>query len=218
MNIFILILCIIFIALFIFIYFGSKTGLYEFENKDGKKIIFLGTAHLGTDKYWKKINQILNNFDGNVYYEGIPFGCGLWEILHPFKKMADYTETIYQDNAINGYNWESNWILSDLTIDEIKEFYTSKQIADLYRQAELFNFKPVWLSRLLFSFAACYVYNFENDILVINRNMKPLHDSIYSDNDALIFYGQAHYRGIKKELKLAGYDLKKKSLFYIFKK
>lgn len=210
------ILCIILFILFIIIFcsnLGSKTGIYIFRNTTGKRICFVGVAHLGTWGYWCEINNLLSKIQDKILYEGVPEKCGLSEIMIPFWRMAQYTNTIYQDRAID---YEESWILSDITMDEVRKFYSKKQINLLYDQAEIFNFEPIFLSRFLFGLCALYTYYIENDPLVIERNKKPLSDALTANSDVLIFYGQAHYKGIKKGLLQSGYKLICKKYYNIF--
>ena len=47
-----------------------ETPIIEYENRDGKKITFVGAVHMGEKEYFAKLQEVLDSH-GKVFFEGV---------------------------------------------------------------------------------------------------------------------------------------------------
>jgi hypothetical protein len=213
LRVIILIIAILMIIvgfLFLIGYKGSMTSVIDFNNGT-KTITFVGTPHIGRKEYWNKVQNILNK--NKVIYEAVRLDMGLDKVMVPYKKLAEYTDTIFQGDVVY---YKDDWILSDINMDELLTFYNEKDIDSFDKTIEKIKCLPKFFIKYIFSIVMFVECNFGNDPLVYKRNDKPINTALNCKENVVIFYGEAHRKGMKNILRQKGYRIVSEKKLYPF--
>lgn len=178
---------------------GVLTTIAQYE-RDGRYVALVGVPHLGTIRYWEKIQRYLDNREC-VIYEAVLDGTGLEPIMQPYKDLAQYMKLKYQGDILKYHN---DWILSDITMNELLTFYSEEKIKEFADEVKTYEGIPYFILRWLFGIRMFYSYHFEqDDSLVARRNEKPVMEAIQQTKNhqwILIIYGEIHIPGMKRIL------------------
>jgi hypothetical protein len=195
MKILIIVICII-VILIICAVLVSIDGLHSTHVVLTGGYEVLGVHHNGSQKYWDVIAKKLEG--ATVIYEGVPYGCCLGPVMAPFRRLALYTKTVFQEDGLEYHN---DWILADITYNELLTFYPEKKIDQLARDVDSLKNNSFRLNRFINGFLAFWEVRFGNDELVTRRNTKPVEVAMKYDYRLrkVILFGEAHREGIIRE-------------------
>lgn len=201
----------------IFLY-GSHSRIVTVERGDCQ-IMIAGNLHIGSGYFWDKYSAIIQDFGASgssVLYEATLSGCGLDHVMRPFRDMAQYTDTLYQDR---GMDYMLNWQLCDITAEALDQFYGADQLKDLQKQIDVLKGLPAPIARFLVAIGTISAKHFERDPLVIERNKKPIITAIelaQTSKKIVIIYGEAHVDGIIQGLQQAGFKRVMTQTLYVY--
>lgn len=97
-----------------------ETPIIEYENRDGKRITFVGAVHMGEKEYFGQLQQVLDQYE-TVFYEGVKKGNSslidrlsgagvlLSSMMKGYKKMKGSYHLAFQGEEIDYKrdNWEN---------------------------------------------------------------------------------------------------------------
>jgi hypothetical protein len=208
-----------------------KTSVKTFKRGD-KTITTVGVMHVGSEKYFNKIQKELDrDFHDVVLYEGVK-GCGANNLKKIYEMFSDICQLKFQKECLD-YS-SDNWVHSDLNydillsadpkveysvFDKFEDGDTDDNMKELGSKFEEIksNPKSIWIIRnfILLLLRLIKVFAFfrkANPVILNMRNYKIILDTfeqLKNDdvNNIALFYGQRHFIEIEKFLKSVGFEV-----------
>lgn len=202
-----------------------KTKVRTYE-RNGKKIVIVGVAHIGTKEYYSEIQKRLDSFHPEcVLFERVKGANKNIKLMEMFELIAGVLEVSNQKTEIT-YN--EKWVHCDLHYDLLVSAkggpIGAEFNSDEHDEMKGFLIENKRLFRGIFKLLAPalpFVFSLKNEPVILDlRNSYVLitaFEVLKTNNEVCIFYGDAHYRGIEKFIKSVGFKLVSKETMNPFK-
>ena len=185
-----------------------NTKIVKLKNGD-MEITLCGAVHIGTQKYFDKLNSIANESD-IVLFEGVQ--AKTIDLLKLFYiKLGEILGLTMQNR--NGYEKNPRWINSDMNYEIFKKYMKNNIINKLPKDQkeidELFNEDVIkytrWFIVFMFKIMPLFIFfSRKQPVLIELRNYNVLVDitkQFENHNKVAVIYGDGHLNHLIKNLK-----------------